>query len=114
MRQYIYGLILMTACTTANADNTVTIINNNTPPAAASQPAQNQQQSNQNQQSSNNNCNNNQQQQSMRPGTYTTQTPNGPDTTYTTGDKQPYIVDNNCNNNNTPVPFVYVPAPSTP
>lgn len=46
------------------------------------------------------------------PGTYQVQNGNGTTSTvYTTGDKQPYIVDNNCNQNQTIQPYVYVQPP---
>lgn len=53
------------------------------------------------QNNNNNNCGAPQANPGLRPGTYTRDNGNGSsDTIYTTGDKQPYMVDNNCNNNN--------------
>jgi hypothetical protein len=46
----------------------------------------------------------------LPPGTYTTNNGNGTTSTiYTTGDKQPYIVDNNCNPSPIIQPYVNVP-----
>jgi|GEM_PF-3391923 hypothetical protein len=48
----------------------------------------------------------------LPPGTYQIQNGNGTSSTvYTTGDKQPYIVDNNCNQNQNIQPYVYVQPP---
>lgn len=46
-------------------------------------------------------------------GVYQSQNPDGSySTTYTTGEKKPYITDNNCNNNSNNVqPYVFTPAP---
>lgn len=47
----------------------------------------------------------------LPPGTYTMNNGNGTTSTvYTTGDKQPYIVDNNCNQTPAIVPYVNVPV----
>lgn len=48
----------------------------------------------------------------MPPGTYTMNNSNGTTSTvYTTGDKQPYIVDNNCNQSPVIEPYVNVQPP---
>lgn len=73
------------------------IINNNTQPT----------------QQSSNNCNPPQSDpNAVKQGVYYGTNPTGGiDTTITTGEKQPYIVDNNCNNNNAVIqPFVYGPV----
>jgi hypothetical protein len=92
------------------ADNPV-IINNNYP----------QQQSNQAEQGNHGNtppCNNHQADNSgPPPGTYYQSNPHGgTDTVYSTGNKQPYIVDNNCNNVQNPIiePNVYPPNSPSP
>lgn len=78
------------------ADNTNVTINN----GSQSEPQQNCQ----NNQSSNQNENTG--------GVYYKSNPNGgTDTVYTTGNKQPYIVDNNCNNTPIVQPYVYAPGP---
>lgn len=86
------GTALMMNC--VRADSPVNIINNNYP--AQQTPSQN--------------CNNNQANDDtgQRPGTYYQSNPNGGnDTVYTTGDKKPYIVDNNCNNQPIVQPYIY-------
>ncbi len=77
------------------------IINNNTQPS----------------QQSSNNCNPPQSDpNAVKQGVYYGTNPTGGiDTTITTGEKQPYIVDNNCNNNNAVIqPFVYGPGSNRP
>lgn len=86
---------LMMHC--AYAESPVNIINNNYP-APPNQPAPSQ------------NCHNNQANADtgQRPGTYYQSNPNGGnDTVYTTGDKTPYIVDSNCNNQPLVQPYIY-------
>lgn len=59
-------------------------------------------------------CNNYRDNSGIKPGTYYQSNPHGgTDTVYTTGDKQPFIVDPNCNNNNTSSPVIqpYINAP---
>jgi hypothetical protein len=81
----------------ANAEQ-ININNNNTP--ADNTQAQN-------------NCGNpvnTNQGDNQRPGTYYSSNPGGgTDTIYTTGDKTPYIIDNNNCNNNIPLvqPYIY-------
>lgn len=53
----------------------------------------------------------------LRPGTYYKADPNGgTDTVYTTGDKTPYMIDNNNCNNNQPIvqPYIYGTQPVPP
>lgn len=60
----------------------------------------------------NNQSNNN---QGPPPGTYYQTNPHGgTDTVYSTGNKQPYVVDNNCNNNSVIQPYVYAQPPGPP
>lgn len=74
------------------------IINNNAQPANSNPPTCNNQPSNQ--------------PQGLPPGTYKSQNPDGTyNTVYTTGDKQPYIVDNNCNQQPVIQPYVYTQPP---
>lgn len=74
------------------------IINNNAQPANSNPPTCNNQSSNQS--------------QGLPPGTYKSQNPDGSySTVYTTGDKQPYIVDNNCNQQPVIQPYVYTQPP---
>jgi hypothetical protein len=84
--------------TNCYAENPVIINNNN----------------NNNPPTQNNNCNGNQSaapqtSDAQRPGTYYRSNPSGgTDTIYTTGDKTPYIVDNNNNCNNQPIIQPYI------
>lgn len=95
-------LTLLALTQQANAEQS--IVNNfSSAPAAPQQP----------QQASNpcNNNNNSNSNNTLRPGAYTVNKGNGnSDNIYTTGDKQPYIVDNNCNQSNVQ-PYVYVQPP---
>lgn len=96
----LLSLALVCTAVTCYADQPIIINNNNN----NAQPPQ-----------QNNNCNDNQSSNNgQKPGTYYQSNPRGgTDTVYTTGDKQPYIVDNNCNNTNTPIiqPYVYTNPP---
>lgn len=63
------------------------------------------------------NCNNNQasNKKEVRPGTYYQSNPQGGmDTVYTTGDKTPYVVDNNNCNQPLVQPYVYGVQPGPP
>lgn len=74
------------------------VINNNNQPANPTPPPCNNQPANQ--------------LNGVEPGTYTTKNPNGGyNTVYTTGDKQPYIVDNNCDQQPIIQPYVYTQPP---
>lgn len=96
----------------SQADSQPIIINNNAnntpPPAASGTTAPN----------NSNGCNTPppSSDNTLRPGTYYQTDPRGGmDTVYTTGDKQMYNADVNCNNNNVPIqPYVYAPGPMPP
>lgn len=106
MEKYINGVILSLAllCATAAAADNPIIINNNVPQQAPN--------------TNNSGCNNNNQANNYQgppQGTsYQTNPRGGTDTIYSTGNKQPYIVDNNCNNNPPIQPFVYAQPPGPP
>ncbi len=94
--------LLTIAINQAFADAPVVINNNNT----NNQPPQ-----------SGSNCNNNQasKKKEVRPGTYYQSNPQGGmDTVYTTGDKTPYVVDNNNCNQPMVQPYVYGVQPGPP
>lgn len=94
----IASLLAVSAC---YADQPIVINNNNN----NSQPAQ---------QSSNCNDNSQNDNSGQKPGTYYQSNPRGgTDTVYTTGDKKPYIVDNDNCNNTPPIiqPYVYSNPP---
>lgn len=96
IRRVISILLPIIISGTCYADQVV--INNNTQPADSNQPTCNNQPSNQ--------------PQGLRPGTYSQQNPDGTySTVYTTGDKTPYIVDNNCNQQPVIQPYVYTQPP---
>lgn len=107
------GLLAIYICAISNsvfADNSVTINNNYAPP---SEPSNNQ--SSQNNSNNSSNCNNpsNSGFDGAPQGTsYQSNPHGGTDTVYSTGNKQPYVVDNNCNNNQPPIiPQVYPNMP---
>jgi len=101
------------------ADNNITI-NNNYPPQQQGQNNQGNQgnQGNQSNQGGQGPSGNNQSYGTdTPPGTYYQSNPHGGmDTVYTTGDKKPYIVDNNNNNMQQPIiePNVYPPTNPAP
>lgn len=91
----IISTILIATSYTVCADQTI-INNNNQPPDNSAQ------------------CNNSYgtSGNGLPPGAYTIQNGNGStDRLYTTGDKQPYIVDNNCNQSPVIQPYVYTQPP---
>lgn len=98
----LIGLVLMTCMTMPVCFADPTIINNNNGSSQAPQtspcPPANQ---------------NNIYDPRIPPaGVYESQNPDGSySTTYTTGEKKPYIVDNNCNNGSTTQPYVVAPVP---
>lgn len=98
--------ILGTLCISSAWSDPSTVINNNNynqAPNTSSQGTANQ--SNCNQPSASYGT-------GLPPGTYNRPHGDGSsDEIYTTGDKQPYIVDNNCNSNQGIQPYVYVQPP---
>lgn len=96
IQRFILTLLPFFIAGTCYADQV--IINNNPQPANSNPPTCNNQPTNQ--------------PGGLPPGTYSTKNPGGGyNTVYTTGDKQPYIVDNNCNQQPIIQPYVYAQPP---